>query len=102
MASTLMSLPTSTFSLSLNKVSLPNKLANTRGIAPCFATFPSRPSRLPAVRAQAGGDAKDTAVDVHVNQGTTNQASQNNNAVETRPRRLALDVSPFGESITHY
>ncbi|PON81195.1 Small heat shock protein HSP [Trema orientale] len=92
MASTLMSLPTSSSSLSLNKAKLSNKLAKT-GTASCLATFPSRPFRLPAVRAQAGGDGKDTAVDVHVNQGT-NQAS--NKAVEKRPSRLAVDVSPFG------
>ncbi|XP_062119991.1 small heat shock protein, chloroplastic [Humulus lupulus] len=91
MASTLMSLlPTSSYTLPLNKAKLSNKLAHT-SIAPCLATFPSRQSRAPAVRAQASDEGKDTAVDVHVNQGSTS-----NQTVEKRPRRLAMDVSPFG------
>ncbi|KAL0358838.1 UNVERIFIED_CONTAM: Small heat shock protein, chloroplastic [Sesamum angustifolium] len=59
--------------------------------APSSVFFPNvrRPPSL--VRAQASGESKDTAVDVHHvsggNQGT---------AVERRPRRLAVDVSPFG------
>ncbi|XP_021805375.1 small heat shock protein, chloroplastic-like [Prunus avium] len=55
--------------------------------APCSATFPSRWHRLPVVRAQAGGDGQ---LDVQVNQG--NQGTE----VERRPRRLAVDISPFG------
>ncbi|KAL6291726.1 small heat shock protein chloroplastic [Prunus yedoensis var. nudiflora] len=55
--------------------------------APCSATFPSRQHRLPVVRAQAGGDGQ---LDVQVNQG--NQGTE----VERRPRRLAVDISPFG------
>lgn len=90
MASTLMSLPTSSF-LPLNKARLSNKLAKT-SIAPCLATFPSRRSRLLTVKAEAGGDGKDTAVDVQVNRG----------AVEKRPRRLAVDASPFGKATLTY
>ncbi|KAL0452375.1 UNVERIFIED_CONTAM: Small heat shock protein, chloroplastic [Sesamum latifolium] len=48
-----------------------------------------RPPSL--VRAQAGGESKDTAVDVH-HAGGGNQGT----AVERRPRRLAVDVFPFG------
>lgn len=44
------------------------------------------------MRAQAGGDNKDTSVDLQVmNQGNQGMA------VERRPRRLAVDVSPFGK-----
>lgn len=73
----------------------PSIKANT---VPCSVAFPSRsfgsvkPSRLSLVRAQAGGDNKDTSVDLQVmnpdNQGT---------AVDRRPRRLAVDVSPFAQ-----
>lgn len=48
--------------------------------------------RRPAyVRAQATGNNKDSAVDVH-------HVSSNNQhaAVQSRPRRLAMDFSPFG------
>lgn len=49
------------------------------------------PSRFSRVRAQATGDNKDTAIDVHFNNQTNQQA------VERRPpRRLAVDNSPFG------
>ncbi|KAL0382479.1 UNVERIFIED_CONTAM: Small heat shock protein, chloroplastic [Sesamum calycinum] len=64
--------------------------------APSSVFFPNvrRPPSL--VRAQASGESKDTAVDVHHvsggNQGT---------AVERRPRRLAVDVSPFGKYFVH-
>ncbi|CAL5344207.1 unnamed protein product [Camellia sinensis] len=55
---------------------------------PSSVFFPSRFSR---VRAQATGDNKDTAIDVHFNNQTNQQA------VERRPpRRLAVDISPFG------
>lgn len=55
---------------------------------PSSVFFPSRFSR---VRAQATGDNKDTAIDVHFNNQTNQQA------VERRPqRRLAVDNSPFG------
>lgn len=49
------------------------------------------------MRAQAaGGDNKDTAVDVNVsNQGNQQQGT----AVERQPRRMALDISPFGKYI---
>ncbi|XP_050386930.1 small heat shock protein, chloroplastic [Argentina anserina] len=55
------------------------------------ASFPSPPRRLPALRAQAGGDG---SVDVAVHQGGNNQGTQ----MEKRPsaRRLDVDVSPFG------
>ncbi|KAL5538803.1 hypothetical protein UlMin_043303 [Ulmus minor] len=78
--------------LLLNKASLSNKVNGN--FAPCSATFPPRPRRLPAVRAQAaGGDGQDSSVDVHhVNQGSANQGA----AVERRPRRLDMNVSPFG------
>lgn len=63
-------------------------------MAPCSVTLPATSRkgayRLQAVRAQAGGENKDTSVDVHVNSG--NQGTQ----VERRPRRTALDISPFG------
>ncbi|XP_011043706.1 PREDICTED: small heat shock protein, chloroplastic [Populus euphratica] len=68
---------------------------------PCSVSFPSRggfgksiskPSRLALVRAEAAGDQKDTSVAVHVNQQGNNQGA----AVERRPRKLAVDVSPFG------
>lgn len=95
MASTLMSLPTCS-PLLVSKASVPQN-GNSR-IAPCLATFPKRWYRLPVVRAQGGGGrggdgGKDTSVDVHVDQGSNNQGSR---AVEKRPRRLAVDISPFG------
>uniref|UniRef100_A0A6N2LEW8 SHSP domain-containing protein n=1 Tax=Salix viminalis TaxID=40686 RepID=A0A6N2LEW8_SALVM len=74
---------------------------STKPITPRAVSFPSRggsgrsatkPSRMALVRAEAGGDHKDTSVDVHVNQQGNNQGK----AVERRPRKLAVDVSPFG------
>ncbi|KAG6752624.1 hypothetical protein POTOM_042646 [Populus tomentosa] len=74
---------------------------STKPITPCSVSFPSRggfgkstakPSRLALVRAEAAGDHKDTSVDVHVNQQGNNQGT----AVERRPRKLVVDVSPFG------
>lgn len=50
------------------------------------------PPRVGIVRAQAG-DNKDTSVDVHVNKDKGNNQGTN---LETRPRRMAIDVSPFG------
>lgn len=65
----------------------------SRNTAPCSVALPSTSRkgafRLQAVRAQAGGENKDTSVDVHVNPG--NQGTQ----VERRPPRTALDISPF-------
>ncbi|PIN22921.1 Molecular chaperone (small heat-shock protein Hsp26/Hsp42) [Handroanthus impetiginosus] len=68
-------------------------------VAPTSVFFPSvcnvrrrAPSSL--VRAQAGGENKDTAVDVHVSGGQA--GGSQGSAVERRPRRLAMDVSPFG------
>lgn len=74
---------------------------STKRITPCSVSFPSRggfgksttkPSRLALVRAEAAGDHKDTSVDVHVNQQGNNQGT----AVERKPRKLAVDISPFG------
>jgi len=66
-------------------------------VGPCSVFFPSacnlRRRKSPSlVRAQATGDNKDTAVDVQHVSGGRNQDA----AVERRPRRLALDPSPFG------
>nr|P30222.1 RecName: Full=Small heat shock protein, chloroplastic; Flags: Precursor [Petunia x hybrida]CAA38037.1 heat shock protein [Petunia x hybrida] len=73
-----------------------NKKTTTAPFSVCFP-YSKCSVRKPASRlvAQATGDNKDTSVDVHVsnnNQGGNNQGS----AVERRPRRMALDVSPFG------
>ncbi|KAK6135149.1 hypothetical protein DH2020_031097 [Rehmannia glutinosa] len=70
---------------------------NRASVGPCSVFFPSACNfrRRPLIRAQATGENKDSAVDVqHVStgQGGANQGS----AVERRPRRLAVDVSPFG------
>ncbi|KAL3524454.1 hypothetical protein ACH5RR_017288 [Cinchona calisaya] len=52
------------------------------------------PSKLSIVRAQANVDHKDSSLDV---QHVTNQPTNQNTAVERRPRKLApLDISPFG------
>ncbi|KAG5019261.1 hypothetical protein AAZX31_06G129100 [Glycine max] len=62
-------------------------------IAPCMASFPSRKEfpRLVRVRAQASGDNKDNSVEVqHVNKG------DHGTAVEKKPRRTSMDISPFG------
>ncbi|XP_057489052.1 small heat shock protein, chloroplastic [Actinidia eriantha] len=71
--------------------------SSCRAVGPCSVFFPSatnfgRPSRLAAVRAQTTGDNKDTAVDVHISNDPRNQGK----AVEQRPRRLAVDISPLG------
>ncbi|XP_020228510.1 small heat shock protein, chloroplastic [Cajanus cajan] len=59
-------------------------------IAPCMASFPSR-KEFPRVRAQASADNKDNSVEVqHVKKG------DQGTAVERKPRRAALDISPFG------
>ncbi|KAL2249101.1 small heat shock protein, chloroplastic-like [Sesamum indicum] len=62
--------------------------------APSSVFFPNvsiRRRPLSLVRAQASGEGKDTAVDVH-HVGGGNQGT----AVERRPRSLGVDVSPFG------
>ncbi|KAJ1382017.1 HSP20-like chaperone [Sesbania bispinosa] len=61
----------------------------SNAIAPFKASFPSR-RQLPRVRAQATGDNKDNSVEVHVNKG------DQGTAVERKPRRVAMDISPFG------
>ncbi|KAG8390448.1 hypothetical protein BUALT_Bualt01G0084400 [Buddleja alternifolia] len=53
---------------------------------------------LSVVRAQNSGENKDTAVDVHRVSGGADKGA----AVERRPRRLALDISPFGKYISIY
>ncbi|KAK0592384.1 hypothetical protein LWI29_018216 [Acer saccharum] len=69
---------------------------------PCTVGFPARKGcRMPVLKAQATAgdqhnkDGSSTSVDVHVNQG--NQSGSGTTSVEkTRPRRLAVDVSPLG------
>ncbi|XP_068328426.1 small heat shock protein, chloroplastic-like [Pyrus communis] len=80
----------STLALSSSSPLLSNKARSSitaNATLPSSAAFPLRRNRLPVVRAQAGGDGK---LDVQVNQG--NQGTD----VERRPRRLAVDISPFG------
>lgn len=63
-------------------------------IAPCLVSFPSpkKPlQRVGRVRAQASDDNKDNSVDVHVSKG------DQGTAVERKPRRGAMDISPFGK-----
>ncbi|KAI9110842.1 hypothetical protein K1719_018280 [Acacia pycnantha] len=65
---------------------------------PCLANFPTtmkKPlSRLGVVRAQASDhDNKDTSLNVDFNKGNRGQQQT---SVERRPRRMAMDVSPFG------
>ncbi|KAK2995898.1 hypothetical protein RJ640_028306 [Escallonia rubra] len=48
-----------------------------------------------SLRAQAAGENKDTSLDVQVS-NPSNQQRQQGTAMERRPRRLAVDVSPFG------
>ncbi|XP_054799934.1 small heat shock protein, chloroplastic-like [Prosopis cineraria] len=66
-------------------------------IKPLLANFPSTAKkplpRLGTVRVQASHDNKDTSVDVHFNKD--NQGQQQT-SVERRPRRMAMDISPFG------
>ncbi|XVE58283.1 hypothetical protein DITRI_Ditri04bG0157900 [Diplodiscus trichospermus] len=65
---------------------------STKATVPFSVYFPSKnhcSSRL-STRAQAAEDNKDTSVEVHQNKD--NQGT----AVEKRPRRLAMDISPFG------
>ncbi|KAB2001039.1 hypothetical protein ES319_D12G273200v1 [Gossypium barbadense] len=63
---------------------------------PFSVSFPSKNScnsRLSVVKAEATGDHnRDTSVDVHVSKDNKGQER----AVEKRPKRLAMDVSPFG------
>ncbi|GMJ00503.1 heat shock protein 21 [Hibiscus trionum] len=70
---------------------------STKAIMPCSVSLPTKNSynsRLSAVRAQAttGDHNKDTSLDVHVNKDNKGQGT----AVEKRPKRLAMDISPFG------
>ncbi|KAF7830786.1 small heat shock protein, chloroplastic [Senna tora] len=52
------------------------------------------------VRAQGDGDHKDTSVDVHhVNKANQGQGQGQPTSVEKRPRRVAMDISPFGMSM---
>ncbi|GFP88760.1 small heat shock protein chloroplastic [Phtheirospermum japonicum] len=79
-----------------------NVVGATNRASPCSVFFPSacnlistKPLKM-SLRAQATGENKDSAVDVHhvtSGQGAGNQGA----AVERlRPRRLPVDVSPFG------
>ncbi|RVW89037.1 Small heat shock protein, chloroplastic [Vitis vinifera] len=74
-----------------------HKPSPSKGLAgaPCSAFFPSSRhggrSRLALVRAEATGENKDASLDVQVHQGNKGAT-----AVERQPRRLALDISPFG------
>ncbi|KAK4431269.1 Small heat shock protein, chloroplastic [Sesamum alatum] len=73
--------------------------ANRAPVGPCSVFFPSacnlrrRSSSL--LRARASGENNNTAVDVHHVSGGQRGTNQDT-AVERRPRRLAVDVSPFG------
>ncbi|KAK5777862.1 small heat shock protein, chloroplastic-like [Gossypium arboreum] len=79
--------------LVLNKANLP---CSTNAIKPFTVSFLSKNScnsRLSVVRAEATRDHnRDTSVDVHVSKDNKGQER----AVEKRPKRLAMDVSPFG------
>ncbi|KAB2069879.1 hypothetical protein ES319_A08G121300v1 [Gossypium barbadense] len=72
----------------------PKPSCSIKAVRPFSVSFPSKNPcirRLSLVRAQAVGDNnKDTSVDVHVNK------DNKGTVVEKRPRRLAVDVSPFG------
>ncbi|XP_058781424.1 small heat shock protein, chloroplastic-like [Vicia villosa] len=70
---------------------------SVKSTLPCMASFPlskqlPRPG-LKNMRAQAGGggDNKDNSVEVH----RLNKEDQQT-AVERKPRRSAIDISPFG------
>ncbi|XP_057507075.1 small heat shock protein, chloroplastic-like [Actinidia eriantha] len=72
-----------------------------KAIGPCSVLFPQRrPHGLITVRAKATGENKDTAVEVDVkkqgNQPPPQQQQQQERGMGVQPRRLALDVSPFG------
>ncbi|MED6209622.1 Small heat shock protein, chloroplastic [Stylosanthes scabra] len=60
-----------------------------------MAFFPQRKplSRLGRVRAQANAENKDNSVDVHVSKSNNNEQGT---AVDRKPRRPAMDISPFG------
>ncbi|PKI76424.1 small heat shock protein, chloroplastic [Punica granatum] len=61
---------------------------------PSFVSLPSR--RFCSVRAEAQGESsKDTSVDVH-HVGKGGSSNQGMKSVERRPRRLGMDISPFG------
>ncbi|KAE8723924.1 Small heat shock protein [Hibiscus syriacus] len=79
-----------------NRATLP---CSTKLIMPFSVSFPSKNSvnhGMSVVRAQATGDHnKDTSVDVHVNKDNKGQGT----AVEKRPKRLAMDISPFVQFI---
>ncbi|GFY81793.1 heat shock protein 21 [Actinidia rufa] len=68
-----------------------------KAIGPCSALFPPRrPHGLITVRAKATGGNKDTVVEVGVKKQGNQQPPQQERGMEVQPRRLALDVSPFG------
>nr|ABX60218.1 heat shock protein [Ammopiptanthus mongolicus] len=85
---------TTTCPLLSQKAGYSAKLDN-KVIAPCLVSFPSPKrslARVGRVRAQASGDNKDNSVDVHVTKGEGDQGK----AVEKKPRKAAMDISPFG------
>ncbi|KAL2550985.1 Small heat shock protein [Forsythia ovata] len=67
-----------------------NSLLTRSELRDWYFASPSRSLKSSSVRAQATGNDKDTMVDVH-------QVSSNNQraAVQSRPRSLAMDISPF-------
>ncbi|KAG6389051.1 hypothetical protein SASPL_150510 [Salvia splendens] len=71
--------------LSSNAVVPPTNRAST-------AFFP-RARASPSIRAQAAGENKDSAVDVHVSSGQG--GGDQRTAVERRPRPLSADISHF-------
>ncbi|KAI4319945.1 hypothetical protein MLD38_033478 [Melastoma candidum] len=71
-------------------------------VFPCCLSFPRRGLRksqrmVAPVRAQGGDNQNgDSKLDVHVSKGGQGNEQQSS-AVERRPGRLAVDVSPFGK-----
>ncbi|KAE8727356.1 Small heat shock protein [Hibiscus syriacus] len=76
-----------------NRATLPSY---AKPMMPFYVSFPSNNfhgNRKAVVRAHAAGDQnKDSSVDVHVNKDNKGQGT----AVEKRPKRLVMDISPFG------
>nr|AEF28143.1 chloroplast low molecular weight heat shock protein HSP26.26m [Chenopodium album]AEM05964.1 chloroplast low molecular weight heat shock protein HSP26.23n [Chenopodium album] len=70
------------------------------GLGPCSVTFPapkkpSLRSRL-VVKAQQAGGEQNKEGSHHVDVQVQNSNNKQSSAVERRPRRLAVDMSPFG------
>ncbi|KAL0321612.1 UNVERIFIED_CONTAM: Small heat shock protein, chloroplastic [Sesamum calycinum] len=81
--------------VSNNVVGTPNRAS----VGPCSVFFPPacnlRKRSSSVVRARAADENNDTAVDVHHLSGGQ-RGTNKDTALERRPRRLAVDVSPFG------